>query len=532
MKIHSPAIDQSVNGTRIVARKQMPVCIAGLLLATLAATGAAAQSTPAGQCDYSDAQLYNGWGWNPVTSESCPPIDNSQNSSTTPSGVPVCSSRDSDSDNDGWGWENDRSCIVTADIGSMDTGSGDDGDNDNSSDSSGSACVDSDGDGWGWNGVASCRMQTTPADDAPSNPANDSPDDLTNDLPNDLPNTAACIDSDGDGWGWNGSASCRVDQPTDTDSGGESVAAGSCTQPASGTTVVSSTGPVRSTGNAFYPNNGPQCVSPGNQFNGPGLRFGDFLLINNAWNGDKSSWNWSQCISLSTANDGSVMPSWSYDWGNEDALQPGYQEWEVKSYPEIIYGVKSQSEKSADCETTGLPVPYHSMPTIDINYSYRAPQTNRRSGDLPDSNNVQQTVTGGDRNVAIESFLHSSCDIERGAQSNREFELMVWLQHGNERLPSGSPPVALYTDNAGREYDVYVKIPADPGYIAYVAREQSTSGSINWNEFFADAKSNAGTYGIKSINSNWCLANILFGSEIWWGEGSLTMDYLQIERSY
>ena len=119
------------------------------------------------------------------------------------------------------------------------------------------------------------------------------------------------------------------------------------TPPADGTTVVSSTGPVRSTGNPYYPDNGPQCVVPDNQFNGPGLGFGDFLLLNNAWNGDKSSWNWSQCISLSTNNNGSVTPSWNYDWGNEDALQPGYQEWEVKSYPEIIYGFKSNEEKSA-----------------------------------------------------------------------------------------------------------------------------------------------------------------------------------------
>ena len=28
-----------------------------------------------GYCDYSNADFYNGWGWNPVTKTSCPPRD-------------------------------------------------------------------------------------------------------------------------------------------------------------------------------------------------------------------------------------------------------------------------------------------------------------------------------------------------------------------------------------------------------------------------------------------------------------------------
>ena len=294
---------------------------------------------------------------------------------------------------------------------------------------------------------------------------------------------------------------------------------------------MTSTAPIRSTGHTFYPDAGPQCVVPTNQFNGPGLFFGDFLLLNNAWNGDKSSWDWLQCISLAENTDGSILPSWDYDWGNENDLQPGFQEWEVKSYPEIIYGVKSQSQMSGPCETTGLPVPYRDMPTIDISYSYSATQTNNRVGDLGYESNAVE-VTGGDRNVAIESFLHSSCEIERGASSNREFELMVWLEHGDERLPSGSPPAAVYTDSTGRLFDVYVKGQADPSYIAYVAQDEVRSGTINWNEFFVDAKNNASVYGVKEINDDWCLANILMGSEIWWGEGSFALDYYQIQRSY
>ena len=479
-------------------------------------------------CDYSDADLYDGWGWNAVEQESCPPVDSSaaegaylhDNSAAAPLpdaqplatsatvetvfGVPVCALQSSDPDGDGWGWEGNRTCIVERQTTQ----------NDNLS--AGSAvCIDSDGDGWGWDGERSCVV----ADTAETVDTADSAVEQ---------HVAICVDTDGDGYGWDGSGSCDPnvsDAPVIDDFSG-------CSLPAAGTTVVSSTGPIRSTGNSFFPDNGPQCVVPENQFNGPGLRFGDFLLLNNAWNGDKSTYSWTQCIALSANNDGSVVPSWTYDWGNEDDLRQGFQEWEVKSFPEIVYGVKSQTESSAECGTTGLPVAVNSLPEIDITYSYRAPQTNSRQGDLFDANGESQTVYGGDRNVAIESFLHSSCEITRGANSNLEFELMVWLEHGNERLPSGSPPVSVFTDSAGRHYDIYVKGAADPGYIAYVAQETATSGTLNWNEFFADARSNASTYGVNAIDTNWCMANILFGTEIWWGEGSFTVDYLQIQRQY
>lgn len=511
-----------IAGAQIVLPQQNENCIS--CHSALPATLANVISNDIVGCDYADADSYGGWGWNNELAESCPPIDSelaegayahdsSGSEVQDSSGTPACQLPGADPDGDGWGWEQGASCLVQGGVTPVSSCIDLDGDGwgwdgsatcqvDGTGGGSGSDCVDSDGDGWGWGPQGSCRVGdvTTPVI------------------------VAECIDTDGDGYGWNGTESCDPNQD-DT----ETTA---CISPAAGTTMVSTTSPIRSTGNAFYPDNGPQCVIPTNQFNGPGLGFGDFLLLNNAWNGDKSSWDWSQCISLSENTDGSVVPSWDYDWGNEDDLQPGFQEWEVKSYPEIIYGVKSQTQMSAACETTGLPVPYRDMPTIDISYSYSATQTNNRVGDLGDENNNPVTVTGGDRNVAIESFLHTSCEIQRGASSNREFELMVWLEHGDERLPSGSPPAAVYTDSEGRLFDVYVKGQADPGYIAYVAQDEVRNGTINWNEFFTNAKDNASTYGIKAIDEDWCLANILMGSEIWWGEGTFALDYYQIKRSY
>jgi len=378
-----------------------------------------------------------------------------------------------------------------------------------------SAASDPDGDGWGWENNQSCRVTNYSS-------INDPP------LPATPPSNPECLDTDGDGWGWDGSASCRVGEvtpPPVTPPVTPPPVAGGCS-PASGSTFVSSSGPIQSNGNASYSNSGPQCVGPSNQFAGPGLRFGDFLLSNNAWNGDVSTWNWSQCIQLSTNVNGSVSPSWDYDWGNEDALLPGFQEWEVKSYPEVIFGVKSQNEISAPCEDIGLPVVFNTMPLTTIDYSYRATQTNNRTGDLGNT-----PTSGGDRNIAIESFLHSSCDVQRGSNSNIMFELMVWLEHGPERLPSGSPPEGTYTDSFGNVYDVYSK-SNDFGYIAYVAQNPIRSGTLNWNEFFADAQANASRYNVRQIQGSWCLANILFGSEIWWGQGTFDLDYYQITHQY
>ena len=492
-------------------------------------------------CDYADAHLYGGWGWNPVSQQSCEPLaaDNpvstAQTTTSTNNGTPICQFA-SDPDRDGWGWENNRSCRVSGQVATPAIAS---------VTATDAVCVDSDGDGWGWDGTASCRVDGS--ENVP----------LAVITPVAPTQTSECIDTDGDGYGWNGTSSCDpnltsspepvtpapvaqtpITQPSVTQATAAqpsatqpsatqaSVATGGCEAPASGSVFVSSTTPVQSNGNPFFPDRGPQCVLPASQFSGPGLAYGDFLLSNNAWNGDKSTYPWTQCIALTETN-GRVNPSWTYDWGNEDDLLPGFQEWEVKSYPEIIFGYKSNSEISADCADTGLPVTYSDMPQIDIDYSYRTTQTNNRIGDLGST-----IVTGGDRNIAMESFLHSSCDIRRGADSNRQFELMVWLDHGAERLPSGSPPVSTYTDSFGRNYDVYVKGAADPGYVAYVAQQEFTSGNLNWNEFFADAQANAGSYGINRIDNNWCLANILFGTEIWWGEGSFAIDRYDITRSY
>lgn len=363
--------------------------------------------------------------------------------------------------------------------------------------------------------VSDQQAPSTPDDNTSDNADESDTDNPTNASADDQPSTPA-------------DPPTEPDTDTDTDTGSD-VADG-CEVPAAGTTIVSKTTPVHPNDNPYYyPVMGPQCVVPGSQFDGPGLAYGDFLLTNNAWNGQQSTADWQQCINLTEATDGSVLASWDFDWGNEDDLQDGLFEWEVKSFPELIYGYKSNEEISGPCAATGLPVALSSLPDISIAYNYRAPLTDTRVGDRGDEANNPVPVTGGDRNIAIESFFHTSCDIIRGADSNMELELMVWLEMGNERLPSGQPPVAQYTSGTGQTYDVYTK---SDNYVAYVAQNPETAGTINWTEFVNDTRDNATSYGVKTLQNNWCMANVIFGSEIWWGEGSVALDYYQITSQY
>ena len=80
-------------------------------------------------CEYTDAGLYNGWGWDPVAGVSCRPLPTAG----------ACDYTNADS-HGGWGWNaaTQMSCPPLEPVAG--------------------ACVDSDGDGWGWDGTNSCLV--------------------------------------------------------------------------------------------------------------------------------------------------------------------------------------------------------------------------------------------------------------------------------------------------------------------------------------------------------------------------------------
>ena len=70
-----------------------------------------------GACDYSTAETNNGWGWDNVAKESCPPLSDEGEPEVPPVSIrPVCEFPGiSDPDSDGYGWENGQTCIVDDD---------------------------------------------------------------------------------------------------------------------------------------------------------------------------------------------------------------------------------------------------------------------------------------------------------------------------------------------------------------------------------------------------------------------------------
>lgn len=301
----------------------------------------------------------------------------------------------------------------------------------------------------------------------------------------------------------------------------------------------SSTAPIVENGVNSFDDAGPQVVNIDRVVSWPGLRFGDFLLMNNPWNASLANYDgWNQSIELREEG-GSVQAVIDWDWGGSTDTNGSV--FSTKSYPEIIYGTKSAAEVSGDFAATGLPAMHMDMPTWTIDYDYWS--QGRRS------ESTSSTESDSEYNIAIESFYHASCDIKRTGRStperdpvtneilvpadNQVMEVMVWLKIG-QRKPSGQPPLANpVTTSDGRVYDVYIKTESgNPNYVAYVAREEQTSGTVMYSELLNDAYDNASTYGIYQVKTTDCLANILFGTEIWHGAGTFVLNDFQINRAY
>lgn len=271
------------------------------------------------------------------------------------------------------------------------------------------------------------------------------------------------------------------------------------------------------------------------------MQVGDFQLMQNAWRAWRAAdgHDWKQAIFTNTNG---APVSWSYDWGpgvpgvNGRASDDYY----VRSYPELIYGVKDEHRTSAPKATIGLPVRVDNLPNYAINYSYNAPEygPGRTVDASVNSRFPNGTTINGERNVAVESFFYNSvggvCDdntpVTRDGGSNHTYEVMVWLDSGAERLPAAPRDYVTDITLRGQPYGVYTKA-SDPRYIAFVARNPQNTGILYWNDFIEWARVNAHTvqqqFGANAnavkIEDSWCMANIIIGTEIFWGEGNFDL---------
>ena len=483
----------------------------------------------------------DGWGWE--NNASCVVNSSSGNTSTsggstgststsaatTSTGNPICSSSASDNDGDGYGWENNRTCVVISrsSISSSISSSSNSNNNSASVASTGgpicsSRSSDSDGDGWGWENGRSCIISSSSASASNSNAASASTRQVSSQQTGGNPVCASSAsDSDNDGYGFENGVSCIVTAASRSASSVTSTAAAPPPVAAAVSGITDTGDPVCLTdasdhnNTSFgYENNRTCRVVPGVTAtrNRPLLNqrscipwleigYGNYRLQNNVWNSSAVfNNNWSQCIEL-TGGSGNYVAKWDYNWlgrnqGNEYA---------VKSYPQVYYGRKTQYNLSGSVAETGLPARADSLPRFRVEYDY--------------------SETGiVERNVAFESFFHTSCNAE---EHNKQYEMMVWVGKPAIRTPGTQVTTATLS---GQQWDVFINPSLGWAYVAFVARNPSTRGTLNWNDFVDWSRDRGPSFGVPAMARNACMGAIELGTETFWGSGTFTLNRFRVNR--
>lgn len=251
--------------------------------------------------------------------------------------------------------------------------------------------------------------------------------------------------------------------------------------------------------------------NPGHGF--PTLEVGQYVVLNNDWNAaTANSDDWQQTVAIDKLLNGGTQIVFEYDWLTREIVD----EFQVKSYPQVLYGNKLGAHVSGTPEEIGLPATITALDEFKIEYSYQ------ETGDA-------------ERNLAFESFFHTSCDIggPNFEVDNREFEMMVWIANPQIRTPGSNRAASgVMIDN--QLWDVWIKPEQDDKYIAFTAVNETASGTLNWNRFvewtMEWTAANQPVFGIRALDPDWCMSAIEFGVEAWWGAGRLQLDNLEITR--
>ena len=240
------------------------------------------------------------------------------------------------------------------------------------------------------------------------------------------------------------------------------------------------------------------------------VAYGKYVVLNNSWNSRSiNDPNWSQIINVTENANGTISPAWAYDWrGQFDG-----DEIEVKAYPEVLYGPKLGTHVSGTKEETGLPEKVSQLPEFVVSYDY--------------------SETGNaERNVALESFFHDSDDI-RGPcddDDNRVYEMMIWVNNPSIRTPGQLALTGVMVDN--QLWNVYIKPDSNKHYIAFTAQNPTTSGTLNWKRFVEWTQdwtaANAEERRINVLNPDFYMGAIEMGTEMWWGEGTFTLNRFEV----
>ncbi len=441
----------------------------------------------------------NGWGWE--NGQSCMwPGAVEVGAAHAP--APQCSALAANH-GDGWGFENGVSCQWGESTGGR------------SEPIECSTSALDHGDGWGWDNGQSCRWGDSTAVSSSSSSSNT----IVVGQPNNNGECSASALDTGGGWGWEYGAPCQWG----------SVA------PNSSVGAVWVPGPVRARVPG-YSQGKPICLTDGSDGNQDGfgyednqtctvvegvtatsekpllntrwcqpwaeIHYGDYALQNNTWNDSEVySNNWHQCIEL-TGNESRYIAKWDYNWLDKNRGN----EFSVKSYPQVYYGRKTRNSISGSTEKLGLPAPLYQLPNFKVRYKY--------------------SETGNpERNVALESFFHTSCEAE---EWNKQFEMMVWVGVPVTRGPG--PKVAEVTiDGVG--WNVHTNPSLGWGYVAFVAQRPRQEGWLDWNKFVDWVRYNGSAYGVPRIQNNTCMGAIEIGTETFWGQGTFTLHEFEVVKN-
>ncbi len=460
-------------------------------------------------CSSNAAVGANGWGYE--NGRSCRFSASSSSSSSSSVNRPACSSA-AVNNGDGWGWENGQSCVYNGSTS-----------NNSSSASSSSASVSpsctsaavNNGDGWGWENGASCQYRgNTPTAAAATTRSANSP--TFNE--NGVRECSANAEDTGGGWGFEF---------------GESCVWGSVRPATNRNSLIAAPPPV-AVAAVGYVNGDPICLTDASDGNGDGfgyennrscrvvagqtataanpllntrwcqpwaeISYGDYVLQNNTWNsGDVYFNHWSQCIEL-TGGPGNYVAKWDYNWLDKDEGN----DFSVKSYPQVFYGRKTANSQSGTPAKLGLPVNVNNAPDYKVRYRY--------------------SETGNaERNVALESFFHTSCEAE---EWNKHFEMMVWVNKPVIKTPGLK---VTETTIDGKVWDVYINPNLTWGYVAFVEQIPSTQGWLDWNKFVDWTRFQGPRYGVWDVG-NTCMGAIEIGTETFWGNGTFTLHEFQVTR--
>ncbi len=405
----------------------------------------------------------DGFGWE--NNQSCRWAQGTAPASTSTGGShPVCSTQALDN-GDGFGWEDGHSCRF-ASSGNTPAAPLVLFDDDGVRQCSANA-LDS-GNGWGFEYGQSCRWgDVRPAAGGNTDPDGEAPPPVSAAAPGYVNGTPICLtdssDGNNDGYGYENDRTCRVVEDV--------------------------------TATADRPLLNTRWCQPWAE-----IAYGDYVLQNNTWNDSEVySDNWSQCIELGGGR-GNYIAKWDYNWlGRYEG-----NEYSVKSYPQVYYGRKTRNSQSGTVADLGLPANVNRLPRFRVHYKY--------------------SETGStERNVALESFFHTSCEAE---EWNKHFELMVWVNSPVTRTP-GTQVTEATID--GKDWLVYVNPSLGWGYVAFVEKTPSYQGSLDWNAFVDWTRFQGPSHGIWSIG-NTCMGAIEIGTETFWGSGTFTLEDFRVVR--